>query len=338
MAVASRPVTLQDVANRAGVSVATASKALNDRSDVSSATRARVMQVAASLGFAPNELARSLLAGRSSTVGVLTSDLAGRFALPILMAAEDACGTGEISVFLCDARDDADREQHLLQALLSRRVDGIIVVGSRTDARPSLGRHLPVPIVYAYAPSDNPDDLSLVTDNVGGGALAIRHLVERGCRRIAHVTGDPGYGAATDRVMGVRQAMAEAGLELVGDVMFHEWSGRWGREATAALLREHPDIDGIFAGSDQVARGVIDAVRASGRAVPGDVAVIGFDNWEILATDAEPALTTVDLNLDILGRQAARHLLGSRVGTAADQPPTSGVHYLPPRLVVRDST
>src|SRR4029079_17477410 len=113
----------------------------------------------------PNPLARGLHAGRTGTVGLLTSDLEGRFMIPILMGAEDAFGAGRINVFLCDARGDAIREQHHLKELLSRRVDGIIVVGRQTDPRPSLGQDIPVPVVYAYAPSDDPRSLYTTTAN-----------------------------------------------------------------------------------------------------------------------------------------------------------------------------
>ena len=115
-----RAATLSDVARRAGVSIATASKALNGRGDVAAGTRKRVMEAAAELAFTPNAMARGLLAGRTGTVGLLTNDLDGRFVIPILMGAEDAFGAGQVNVFLCDARGDAIREQHHLRALLSR--------------------------------------------------------------------------------------------------------------------------------------------------------------------------------------------------------------------------
>ena len=198
----SRTATLTDVARLAGVSVATASKALNGRSQVRAETRQRVVEAAERLSFRPNQLARGLLAGRTGTVGLLTSDLEGRFGIPILMGAEDAFGAGEVAVFLCDARGDAIREQHHVRALLGRRVDGLIVVGSRTDPRPSLGRELSVPVVYAYAPSDDPADLSIVPDNVDAGRIAVQHLLTCGRTRIAHITGDPGYLAARDRADG----------------------------------------------------------------------------------------------------------------------------------------
>lgn len=329
-----RAATLRDVAQRAGVSLATASKALNDRGDVAYATRERVRAAAAELAFTPNVVARGLIAGRSGTVGLLTSDLEGRFMIPILMGAEDAFGAGRINVFLCDARGDAIREQHHLQALLSRRVDGIIVVGRQTDPRPTLGQDLPVPVVYAYAPSDDPRDLSLTPDNRAGGRLAVEHLLSLGRKRIAHVTGDPAYAAAQDRVTGAREALSAAGLTFVGEPMFSEWSEHWGRDATRALLERHPDIDAVFAGSDQIARGVLDAVQGTGRRVPDDVAIIGYDNWETLATGSTPEITSIDAGLQDLGRQAALRVFDAIDGVDIG----AGTHHLPVRLVIRGST
>src|SRR3954468_17669887 len=207
---AKRAVTLSDVAKAAGVSLSTASKALNGRDEVSGITRQRVVDAAKKMSFTPSQVARSLLAGRTGTVGLLTSDLEGRFVIPILMGAEDAFGAGEVNVFLCDARGDAIREQYHLRALLNRRVDGLIVVGERTNPRRSLGQEIPVPVVYVYAPSDDPADLSLTPDNTGAGRLAVQHLVAGGRTRIAHISGDPAYAAAQDRAVGVRSALQAA--------------------------------------------------------------------------------------------------------------------------------
>lgn len=330
----TRAVTLGDVARRAKVSIATASKALNGREDVADATRRRVLLAADELSFTPNAMARGLVAGRTGTVGLLTSDLEGRFMLPILMGAEDAFGAGQVNVFLCDARGDAIREQHHLRALLSRRVDGIIVVGRQTDPRPSLGPDIPVPVVYAYSPSDDPRDLSLTPDNRAGGRLAVEHLIACGRTRIAHISGDPTYAAAQDRLQGAREGLAAAGLSFVGEPMFSEWTENWGRNAAALLLAKHPDIDGVFAASDQIARGVLDTARDLGRSVPGDLAVVGYDNWEILATNSRPELTTVDANLQHLGRVAAQRVFEAIDGARLE----SGTTQLPVRLIIRGST
>src|ERR1700753_1469092 len=190
------PATITDVARLAGVSPGTVSKALNARGTLSLGTIARIQQAAEQLGYQPNALARGLLAGRTFTVGLITTDSFGRFSIPVMQGAEDALGPGRISVFLCDSRDDLIREQHYLRTLLERRVDGIIVTGRRQDAREPTGQGLPVPVVYAMTHSTDPADLSLIPDDEEGGALAVRHLLSTGRTRIGHVPGPQRVKAA----------------------------------------------------------------------------------------------------------------------------------------------
>jgi LacI family transcriptional regulator len=330
----TKPATLKDVAQLAGVSIATVSKALNGKEHVRPATRVLVQQAADKLQFTPNALAQGLLEGRTGTVGMLTSDLEGRFSIPVMMGAEDAFGAGSMSVLLCDARGDAIREQHHLRTLLSRRIDGLIVVGDQTNPRESLGERLAVPVVYAYAPSRNDNDMSVVSDNLGAGSIAADHLLDCGRRRIAYISGDISYAAARDRVEGATATLRERGLDLVdGEAMFGAWTESWGRGAVRSLLTRHPDIDGILCGSDQIARGVLDALREAGRDVPGEIAVMGHDNWEQIATQSRPPLSTIDMNLQEVGRVAAELLFAAIEGNR--QP---GVHQVQTRLVARGST
>jgi LacI family transcriptional regulator len=144
------------VARLAGVSPGTVSKALNGRGALSLGTIQRIQQAAEQLGYQPNALARGLLAGRTFTVGLITTDSFGRFSIPVMQGAEDALGPGRIAVLLCDSRDDQIREQHYLRTLLERRVDGIIVTGRRQDPREPIGSDIPVPVVYAMTSSTNP--------------------------------------------------------------------------------------------------------------------------------------------------------------------------------------
>jgi LacI family transcriptional regulator len=327
-------VTLTDVAKRAGVSVATASKALNERAEVAPATRERVRQAAEELAFHPNVLARGLISGNTRTVGLLTDELsAARFAIPVLLGAENALGNEQMSVLLCDARGDAIRRRHYIRTLLARQVDGFIILGDSNAVRPSLTAEIPVPVVYAYCESDDPSDLSVIADDAGGARLAAEHLVSLGRKRIAHITGDPAYRAAQDRASAFKEVLDAAGLPLIGEPLFGQWSQRWGRHATNRLLASHPDVDAIFCGSDQIASGVTEALRDMGRTVPEDVAIVGYDNWEVLATECRPPLTTVDLNLEQLGTTAAKHLFALLDGNQH-----AGVIRQPVRLVVREST
>lgn len=327
-------ISLADVAKRAGVSPSTASKALNAKFDVNEGTRVRVEAAARELGYLPNSLARGLMGAKTGTVGVITSDLEGRFALPILMGVEDALGTDRVLAFLCDARGDEAREQRIIASLLARRVDGIIVVGNQTDERPSLGQNLPVPVVYAYAMSDDPADLSVTVDNVQIGRIAAQHVIDVGRRRIAHISGEAPHGASKDRLAGISSVLEEnEDISLVGRPLFGDWSEGWGRAATEILLDSGEEIDGIICASDQLARGTLDTLLGRGIQVPNDIAVIGVDNWVVMAENSRPALTTVDMQLEKLGRVVANRLQRATVGE-----PAAGIERLPGAVVIRDST
>ncbi|GAB6903195.1 LacI family DNA-binding transcriptional regulator [Kineosporia succinea] len=329
---AARRAGIADVAARAGVSVGTASKALNGRGSLREETRARVRAAAQELEFAPSTVARSLLTGRTFTVGIITTDSYGRFSIPIMRGAEDALGLGEMLAFLCDSRDDPIREQHHLRRLLERRVDGVIVAGRRTDARQPVGANLPVPVVYALAPSAGELDISVTSDERGAARLAVDHLVRTGRRRIAHITGPHSHSSSRERAAGATQALAAHGLELVGEPWFGSWSEAWGRFAVSQLLRTHPDVDGVFCGADVIARGATDALREAGASLPMQVGVVGVDNWGVVAEAARPPLTTVDLGLQEIGRRAGELLLEAIDGT-----PAPGIHIVPGHLVVRES-
>jgi LacI family transcriptional regulator len=329
----TQAVTLADVASLAGVSVATASKALNGRGEVAPATRIRVRAAADKLAFQPNALARALISGRTRTVGLLTDDMAGRFAIPILLGVENALGNEQMSVLLCDTRGDAIRRQHYIRTLLARQVDGFIVLGDSNDLRPSLTGDIPVPVVYVYCESDSPDDLSILSDDAGGARLAIEHLISLHRRHIGHITGPSSYRAARDRVRALSAVLAESGLALAGEPLYGEWSQAWGRHATQMLLAARPELDAIFCGNDQIACGAAQTLHDLGRDIPDDVALVGYDNWEIFAADCRPPLTTVDLNLQRLGATAVERLFA-----ALDGEHPTGVLRHPCQLVVRDST
>ena len=333
----ARPVTIADVAALAGVSIGTASKALNGRGQLRAETRDRVAAAAEQLDFRPSPLARGLLSSRSYTVGLITTDSFGRFTIPVMLGAEDGLGQGQMSIFLCDGRGDPIRERHYVRTLLSRKVDGIIVTGRRTDPRPPIAPSLPVPVVYAMTQSEGDGDLSLIPDDAHGGELAVRHLLTSGRTRIAHITGPERFLSARLRAAGAGKALGEAGLRFwPGQVLYGEWSEQWGRQAAHMVLRSAAGgtaADAIFCGSDQIARGVADALREAGRRVPDDIALAGYDNWAVFAETTRPPLTTVDMCLTELGQLAAHRLLARIEGDRS-----RGVEQFPCRLIIREST
>ena len=328
-----RRVTIRDVAAEAGVSIGTASKALNGQGKLRAETRERVAEAAQRLGFAPNTLAQALLAGRSFTVGLITTDSFGRFSIPVMLGAEDALGTGQVSVFMCDTRDDPERERRYVEMLAARRVDGLIVTGRRIEPRPAVVAGPGIPVVYAMTQPIGEDGPAVLPDDEGGGRAAAEHLLAGGRQRIGHIAGPERFLCARKRAVGFGDALAAAGQKPHGGIRYGEWSERWGREAARQLLDDQPDTDAIFCGSDQIARGVADTLRAAGRAIPDDVALVGFDNWEPMALGAQPSLSSVDMCLEEVGREAAGLLLAA----IADEP-EHGTRMVPSRLVVRQSS
>jgi len=333
-------VRITDVAALAGVAPSTVSKALNGTGSLRESTRAKVREAAERLGFVPDATARSLSARRSFTVGLLSTDSAGRFSLPVVLGAENALVGGELSALLATARHDPVREQHHVRALVARRVDGIIVTGRTTEPREPI--RVPMPVVYAFAPSADPDDASVVPDDAAGMRLLVDHLVGLGRRRIAYVGGRAEQAASTVRHDTLVAELAERGLELVGPPLYGDWSEQWGRRAVDAVLGRDPDggaaggapaVDAIVFASDQLARGGCDRLRERGLRVPDDVAVTGYDDWEVMSLASRPPLTTVDMRLERLGQRAAELLIAAIEGE-----PARGVERLAPRLVVRAST
>lgn len=325
-------VTIYDVAAAARVSTATASKALNDTGRMSAETRDRVKRVALELGFRPNSLARSLTGKRSFTVGLLTDDTYGRFTLPVMAGVSEGLIDHGVSVFLCTVEDNPERAKIHVDAMLDKQVDGIIATGKRIDKPlPVDLRKLPVPVVYALT-AGPADAVTLVPDDRQGALEAVQHLIARGRRRIAHITGPANFSVVRERAAAYSDALGAAGLPAT-EILQGKWSERWGHEAVTELWSRAEKPDGIFCGNDQIARGAVDALRERGVDVPGDVAIVGFDNWEIVAEQTRPPLTTVDMNLRELGRQTGLALV--RLVNGESVP--GGVWKLPCSLVVRGS-
>jgi LacI family transcriptional regulator len=331
---AARQPTIHDVARLAHVSIGTVSKALNGNGRVSVETRARVAAVAGKVGYRPNHLAQSLHRGQSFTVGVISNDNFGRFAMPIVEGLEERLSERRISVFMCNATDDPALEARHVEQLLAKRVDGIVVTGRRADRRPPLQVPLAgLPTLYVFSQTDEPEALCLLPDDFGGARLACDHLIRLGRRRIAHVTGPERFESVLLRREGYRAALKAAKLAAPDRTCLSGvWSEAWGREALDRLFAGGPAPDAVFCGNDQIARGVTEALRERGLGAPADVAVVGFDNWAVIAEATRPQLTSVDMNLKELGRETGRRLMAMISGERQ-----SGVHRLPCSLVIRES-
>jgi LacI family transcriptional regulator len=328
--------TIRDVARLADVSIGTASKALNANGRLRQETRDKVIRVAREIGYRPNDLAQSLHRAKSMTVGIISTDSFGRFTLPIVEALEEQLSDRGIAIFMCNATDDPERERQHLDQLMGKRIDGLIVTARRSDKRAPIGPFAHgLPIVYVFSQADDPDALSLVPDDEGGARLAVNHLAATGRTRIAHVTGPERFEAVRLRHRGYSASLSQLGLAEVPDFYLPGvWSEEWGRDAVGRLFDGRSETpDAIFAGNDQIARGVADGLRDRGIAVPKDVAVVGFDNWDVMVTAARPPLSSIDMNLEALGREA-----GARLIAMMDGERERGIRRLPCSLVVRESS
>lgn len=331
-------VTLEEVAARAGVSRATASRVLRGQSNVSASAREAVHAAAAEISYTFNRAARSLVTGRSDSVAFLVDETEERmfsdpFFLGMLRSTQEAVAAAGLQLVFTVAARPEDRDRFVGYAA-GGHVDGVLLLSLHGDN--DLPRRLEahgVPTVLSGRPPTGARQLYYVdADNVGGGRMATAHLLAGGRRVVATVTGALDMAAGRDRLAGYRQAREEAGVEddetLVVEGGFTAAAGDAG---ATRLLERRPDVDAVFAGSDLAAFGVIRALLRAGRRVPDDVAVVGFDDIPAAAVH-EPALTTVRQPLAELGGAMARLLL-DRIAGGTPRHRT----VVPVELVVRRS-
>lgn len=325
---------MEDIARAAHVSVSTVSRALADHGGTAASTKRLVHQVAAQLGYTPSDKGRAKT-WHSGMVGLVTTDLEGRPSLPVLIGAEDALGPMKHSILLANSRGDARLETSRIEQLMSRNVDGLLVVNKSVDLRSPIPRSLTgnTPVVYVYGPSRDPNDCSVTADFVQGARLAIDHLIDCGRTRIAVIGGLEHARATAERMIGVEHAFAMHGLRPAAPPRFGNWDVSWGRKAAELLLRDGIPFDGLYCFNDRIARGALETLMGHGLHVPDDVAVIGHDNWEQQIVDAAVPLTTVDGNCERIGRVAAMVLLDAIQGN-----PHHGMITVPGNLIQRAST
>jgi DNA-binding LacI/PurR family transcriptional regulator len=330
-----RHPTLDEVARLAGVSRSAASRAINRSGHASQTTREAVERAVRELGYVPNPTARALATQKSGAVVLAVSDhdpelFADPFYAQIIAGVSAGLERTDLVLMLALADSDFGRSR-LERILRSRRADGIMLMGLHgDDPLYRLAGKLDLPVVYGGRPLNAEPSWYVDADNRGGARLAAEHLIGTGRRRIATITGVLDTHVGTARLRGFQEALAVAGLDnsLVEHGDFTEASGS---AAIARLLVAHPDLDAIFAASDNMAAGALRALRAAGRSVPGDVAVVGFDD-HVIARYTSPPLTSVAQPIKQLGREMAKMLVSLIDG---EQP---GPLILPTRLVVRESS
>jgi DNA-binding LacI/PurR family transcriptional regulator len=317
---ADQTPTLEQVAELAGVSRSTASRAINGGSKVSERAQRAVDDAVRQLGYAPNPAARTLVTRRTGSVAFVVPEpdemvFSDPFFARTLHVVTDVLSAQDLQVVLLIARPNDDR-QRVLRYLRGHHIDGAIVVSHhRGDGLSGRFAELGLPSTFIGRPWTCADQVSYVsTDNVEGSRQATAVLLERGCRRIATIAGPADMTVGHDRLAGWRQALAEAG-QATDAVVYGDFTEAGGVEACAALVDAHPDVDGIVAASDLMASGALRALAARGRRVPDDVAVTGYDDLGI-AEHTDPPLTTLRNPIPEMAEHAARLLIDQLDGGA----------------------
>jgi DNA-binding LacI/PurR family transcriptional regulator len=331
-------VTLEEVAARAGVSRATASRVLRGATNVSDSARDAVHAAAAAISYTPNRAARSLVTGRSESIAFLVDESEERmftdpFFLGMLRSAQEAVAAEGLQLVFTVASRTEDRERFVAYAA-GGHVDGVLLLSLHgTDELPQRLESEGVPTVLSGRPfSGSPRLYYVDADNVGGGRVATTHLLDSGRRVVGTVTGALDMCAGQDRLAGYREAVEAAGAAYDESlVSAGGFTAAEGDAATVRLLDRRPDLDAVVAGSDLAAFGAIRALERYGRRVPDDVAVVGFDDIPD-AAEHHPSLTTVRQPVGQLGGTMTRLLLDRLAGR-----PARRSTVLPVELVVRES-
>ncbi|MFC0434147.1 LacI family DNA-binding transcriptional regulator [Kutzneria buriramensis] len=333
----SSAVSIKDVAALAGVSIGTVSNVLNRPDVVADETRRKVLAAIEELGFVRNESARQLRTGTARAIGLVVPDVSNPFFTDVARGAEDAASDAGHMVILCNSDESEQRQDRHLQLLAEQRVHGVLI--TPVDAAPEPVRRLRdrgVSVVLLDRHADVADACSVSVDHRIGGTLAINHLLAEGHRELAMVTGPLSIAQCRQRLDGARDALVAAGrdpdgLRVVEVAAMNVASGRNAGERVLAGTRRP---DALFCANDLLALGVLQVMVRAGVRVPGELAIVGYDDIDFAAAAAVP-LTSVRQPSRSLGRRAAELVLGET------NSPREHVHHhvvFPPELVVRESS
>jgi DNA-binding LacI/PurR family transcriptional regulator len=327
--------TLEKVAVRAGVSRATVSRVVNGSPKVAEHIREAVQRAVDELGYVPNQSARSLVTQRTDSIALVLPEAAGRvfsddqFFPGIIRGVSQELEAADKQLVLMIAGSAASHDR-IERYAMARHVDGVIIFSMHgADPLPNTLSRMGIPVLCGGRPLGHSAVPYVECDNVNGAALAVRHLLTSGRTRIATIAGPQDMVAGIDRLAGYRRELTESNRRSI--VAVGDFTRDSGAVAMRQLLADDPTLDAVFVASDLMAHGALRALRDSGRRVPDDVAVVGFDDVE-LARFTEPPLTTVRQPIVGQGREMARQLLRELRGEEIEQ-----AVVLPTELIVRES-
>jgi LacI family transcriptional regulator len=336
VATAEKRVTIVDVARRAGVSIGTVSRVLNNAS-CAAATRERVKEAVASLNYVPNHAAQSLKRQTTEQIALVIPDIANPVYVAMSKAVQQTAKSRGYRLVLVSTDENASEEEHALRSLEQRHADGLILCSLKPNPKLlKLVTHARQNVcVIGYLPDEAPVD-NVRVDSASGAAMAVQHLIDQGRSRIGFINGTAGTVPAASRSRGFERALFDNRIPIDPELVVHaDFTMTGGYRVTARLLEAEPGIDALFCANDVIALGAMRRLRELGRDVPGEIAVVGMDDIE-LGKVSTPTLTSVTLLASERGRIAAELLLERiKGGTTPDEPRKVTVM---PRLIVRESS
>jgi LacI family transcriptional regulator len=305
-------VTIKEIARQLNVSKSTVSRALRDSSEISEETKKRVIELAESLKYSPNPIALSLLKNRSQTIAVLVPDIANRFYSSTIGGVEDIAYSRGYHTMIYQSHESYERELAATRHISQRRIDGLVVaISSQSEGHDHFVelQEQGIPVVFFDRVSDSMQTHKVRVDDYKGAFEATEHLINRGCKRIAHIAGPRNVSISTNRLEGYKDALKQYGIPFHEEWVLHsEITQEGGTERTYQLMALRNRPDAIFAASERITMGVHWALRQLGYRMPDDVAVIGFCDL-VMSTLLEPPVSAVTQPSFEMGQQATSLLL-----------------------------
>jgi len=334
-----KKTTIYDIAEELGLTAATISRALNNNSKISKKTRDLVHATAIKMSYEQNTLARALKSGKSFNVGVIVPRMDSNFFASVIRGIEEQLYPRGYHVIVCQTHDQENLETGNINSLLNAQVDGILMSISNSKTKNKIFNTLSqkqVPLIFFDRKKDLPGFSSVTIDDFSGSYEATKHLIEQGCRRIAHLSNDRSLEIFKNRYLGYKQAIIDHGLEFDETLVIETFSKvDEGRKATSILLNMETPPDAIFSSSDFTALGAIQEIKEQGLKIPEDISVVGFSN-EPFTRFMELSITSVDQSPIEMGRRAAKVFLDE---VARDTKNKNNEHIvLQPELIIRQSS
>lgn len=333
----SSQVTIKDIARALGISASTVSRALKDHPDISPKTKKAVKELAEQLHYEPNAIALSLRNANTRTLGVLIPQIVHHFFSSVVSGVEDVAHKSGYTVIFAQSNEDCEKEKEIVHTLLSKRVDGVLASVSKTTTNFDHFheiRNSNIPLVFYDRACNIPHTDRVIVDDYTGAYKAVSHLIEMGCKRIAHLATSQELHIGRNRRNGYIQALKDNGIEVDEEIILRCDTDQHAQKCIPYLLSLQKKVDGIFAVNDLTAMTAMSIIKRSGYSIPEDIAVAGFSN-SLYARMMDPPLTTVEQHGFKMGQKAATMLI-ERIQT--DEDIETRVEQIKTELVVRSST